>query len=213
MVLARRTTAALVFAVLAAGCSTLPADGTARGEVLYKNCVPCHGADGLGKPEITVPQIAGLPAWYVSAQLTKYQHGMRGAHGKDQEGLRMRPMSRTLKSEGDVKSVAAYVATLPFEKAAATVKDGDATRGQAAFATCTACHGADGAGNETLNAPPIRQLQDWYVVSQLHKFKAGIRAYDPADASGAQMKAIAGGIADEAAMKDLAAYLHTLPAK
>lgn len=212
MVLARRTTVALALAVLAAGCSAIPAEGTARGEVLYKNCAPCHGADGLGQPDITVPQIAGLPAWYVTAQVTKYQNGLRGAHADDQEGLRMRPMSRTLKSEKDVQAVAAYVATLPHAKREATVHDGDVAKGQVAFATCSACHGADGAGNETLNAPPIRQLQDWYVVKQLGKFKSGVRAYDPADATGAQMKAIAGGIADEAAMKDLAAYLQTLPA-
>ncbi len=211
MVLAQRITAALVLAVAAAGCSTIPADGTARGEVLYKNCVPCHGTDGHGKPEITVPQIAGLPVWYVTAQLNAYKSGMRGAHGKDQEGLRMRPMSRTLKTTNDVEAVAAYVAAMPHSRDAASVQ-GDVAKGQAAFATCSACHGADGKGNETLKAPPIAQLQDWYVVKQLGKFKGGIRAYDPADASGAQMKAIAGGVADEAAMMDLAAYLQTLPA-
>ncbi len=211
MVLAHRFTAALVLAVASAGCSTMPAEGTARGEVLYQNCAPCHGADGHGQPDITVPQIAGLPVWYLTAQLTSYKNGMRGAHAQDQEGLRMRPMSRTLKSQTDIDAVAAYVATLPYTRASAAVV-GDVAKGQAAFATCSACHGADGKGNEVLKAPPIAQLQDWYVVKQLAKFKGGVRAYDPADASGAQMKAIAGGIADEAAMMDLAAYIQTLPA-
>jgi len=88
---------------------------------------------------------------------------------------------------------------------------GDVAKGQAAFALCAACHGADGSGNEAMKAPPLRQLDDWYVVSQIGKFKTGVRAYDPADTTGTMMKGIAGSVADEAAMRDLAAYIHTLP--
>ena len=124
----------------------------------------------------------------------------------------MRPMSRTLKSAADVDAVSKYVASLPHAKATATVK-GDASKGQAAFATCTACHGADGSGNEALKAPPIRQLEDWYVVLELGKFKHGVRGYSADDTQGTQMAGIATGIADEEAMKDLAAYIQTLPAK
>lgn len=214
MDLARRTVTLLAsIAAVSSGCSAIPADGVARGEVLFQNCSQCHGADGRGDSLVPAPQIAGLPAWYVSAQLTHFQGGIRGAHQDDVAGLKMRPMSRTLKSAKDVEAVAAYVASLPYDKPGATVAGGDSTKGQAAFATCTACHGADGAGNETLKAPPIRQLEDWYIVSQLGKFKDGIRGYSPADIPGAQMRGIAQGISDEVAMRDLAAYIHTLPAK
>jgi cytochrome c553 len=125
----------------------------------------------------------------------------------------MRPMSRTIKSAADVDLVAKYVESLPHEKFPATVAGGDAAKGKDAFATCAACHGADGAGNEQLKAPPIRQLQDWYVVLELGKFKNKIRGYSADDVQGTQMAGIAGGIADEATMKDLAAYIQTLPAK
>lgn len=214
MVLARRTMAALALCAAAApGCSTVPADGVARGEALYKNCAQCHGADGRGSDLVPAPQIAGLPEWYVAAQVTHFQSGIRGAHADDVGGLKMRPMARTLKSEKDVQVVAAYVASMPYEKPASSGVTGDAEKGKAAFATCSACHGADGAGNEGMKAPPIRQLNDWYVVSQLGKFKHGVRAYHPSDATGATMAGIAKGIADDAAMHDLAAYIQTLPAK
>ena len=218
MVLARRPLARLALLALAfagpvlPGCASLPADGVARGEALYKNCVQCHMADGQGSELMHAPQIAGLPAWYITAQVTHFQHGVRGAHPDDQAGLKMRPMSRTLKSDTDVALVAEYVASLPHVKKAARV-EGDAAKGQAAFATCAACHGADGAGNEALKAPPIRQLEDWYIALQLGKFKAGVRGYDPSDAQGNQMGGIAKGLADTSAMNDLAAYVQTLPAQ
>ena len=210
---ARSTVALAAVAVLAAsGCQTLPESGVARGEVLFQNCAPCHGADGNGSTLVWAPQIAGLPAWYVETQLTHFQNGLRGAHPDDVEGLKMRPMSRTIKSEADNKVVAEYVATLPHARNGASVT-GDAAKGQAAYGVCTACHGPDGAGNEALKAPPIRQLDDWYVVKQLGKFKGGLRGYDGADTSGSQMAGIAKGVADEQTMRDLAAYLQTLPAQ
>lgn len=201
---------ALVLSLLAAsGCSTIPESGVARGEVLYMNCVQCHGATGNGNALVAAPQIAGLPAWYVERQVKNFQTGMRGAHPDDVAGLKMRPMSRMLKTDADIKVVAEYVASLPPVKTEATLQ-GDAAKGQAAFAVCTACHGTDGAGNESVNAPPIRNLQDWYVVTQLTKFKAGHRAYAKDDTIGASMKAMANTVPDEAAARDLAAHIHTL---
>ena len=42
-----------------------------RGGSVYKQCRPCHGPQGYGNPKIQAPSIAGLPAWYVEAQLGK----------------------------------------------------------------------------------------------------------------------------------------------
>lgn len=213
MVEARTLVAGMaLLAAALSGCQSIPQGGVARGEVLYKNCVQCHGDQGQGSPLIPAPQIAGLPAWYVEAQVLHFQNGMRGAHPDDISGLRMRPMSRTLKSDADVKVVAEYVASLPHQKTPMTVQ-GDAAKGQASYGTCSACHGADGAGNEAMKAPPIRQLDDWYLVAQLAKFKAGQRGYHADDTAGAQMRGIAAGLADEQVMRDLAAYIHTLPSK
>jgi cytochrome c553 len=198
-------------ATVATGCaSELPASGVARGEALYKNCVQCHGAEAQGDTLVNAPAIAGLPKWYLVQQVTSFQVGWRGAHAKDVEGLKMRPMSRTLKSAADVEIVAEYVASLPVNRGEATVT-GDATKGQAAYATCAACHGPGGEGNETMKAPPIRQLNDWYVVTQLRKFKEGVRAYEEADTTAGTMKAMVASVPDEAAMRDLAAYIHSLP--
>ena len=50
---------------------------------------------------------------------------------------------------------------------------------------------------------------DWYLVRQLQNFKGGIRG-GSGDSFGAQMVPMASLLADEQAMKDVAAYIGTL---
>jgi len=197
--------------LMATGCTKPDAAVTPlSGRELYASCVSCHGAAGEGNASIAAPPIAGLPAWYVEAQLVKFRTGVRGAHPDDIEGLRMRPMSRQLKDEGEVKRVAEYVASMPAVKPAKSLEGGDATAGAAAYATCLACHGPNGAGNEALKAPPIAGQADWYLLAQLKKFKAGIRGANPKDVTGAQMRPMAMTLADEQAMKNVVAHVSTL---
>ena len=194
------------------GCSTAPPPASPeRGaEVFADYCAPCHGDAAAGDHDIGAPAIAGLPVWYVTEQLHKYRDGRRGAHKDDAEGLRMRPMSRTLHDESDVDMIAAYVAGLPVNRPAATLASGDAAAGAKSYATCAACHGADGAGNEQLHAPPLTIQQDWYVERQLHKFKAGVRGVDPKDVYGNQMRPMAATLADDKAVTDVITHIHTL---
>ena len=65
-------------------------------------------------------------------------------------------------------------------------------------------------GIETMKGPPIALLEDWYIVSQLTKFKSGIRGTNPADAEGAQMRPMAMTLADDQAVKNVVAYIQTL---
>jgi len=198
-------------ALLATACSTAPAAVEPDGALLFaNNCMPCHGSTGTGTAEVAAPSIAGLPQWYVQAQVSKFRDGRRGAHFDDIAGLRMRPMSRTLFSEAEVEAVSAYVATLAIVQPPVTLEGGDAEVGKVYFATCQACHGADGKGNQTLNAPPLDHANDWYLFTQLHNFKAGIRGAEPRDTTGAQMRPMAMTLADDQAMKDVIAYIQTL---
>lgn len=191
------------------GCGEAAGEGPDRARVMFEdNCGTCHGSDGHGKKEIAAPNIASLPAWYVEAQLHKFRKGIRGAHGEDLEGLRMRPMSRTIR-ETDITPIAAYVSGLtPAPEEAERL--GTADVGKNHYAACAACHGTDGKGNEAMNAPPIGMLQSWYIESQLHKFRNGIRGAHPDDTTGQQMAPMAKTIPNEQAVTDLAAYVSTL---
>jgi cytochrome c553 len=201
---------AAITGLCAVGC--LKPDGakkTLPGHELYAACASCHGQNAEGNAKLAAPAIAGLPAWYLEAQLVKFRSGHRAYHPEDVAGLRMRPMSRQMMDMGEVKAVSAHVAGLPVQKSASTL-GGDAAAGAASYATCLACHGAKGEGNQALNAPPIAQMPDWYLLTQLKNFKAGMRGTHPEDTSGKTMQPMSMTLVDEQAMKNVIAHIGTL---
>jgi cytochrome c553 len=189
------------------------AQDTARGEELYKLCEQCHGAAGGGDPVALAPAIGGLPQWFVEAQLEKFRAGGRGTHFDDIAGMRMRPMSMWLHSEADVANVAAYVAGMPKVLPAPTLEGGNPEVGRQKYIPCIACHGVNGEGNQALNAPPLAGMSDWYQLSSLQKFKAGVRGTNPKDTTGMLMRPMSLTLADEQAIRDVIAYIATLTSK
>lgn len=194
---------------LAVGCDTAPQEGPARGEALYAYCKQCHGDAAEGIEKYKTPAIAGLPAWYLEAQLAKFRGGARGDHPDDVDGLRMRPMSRTL-GDDDLALVVEHIAALPPANPEPTLEGGDVARGKTIYATCFSCHGERGEGKREVNGPPIAGASDWYLLASLTKFRDGVRGADPQDTIGAQMRPAAIALADEQAMKDVVAYIMTL---
>lgn len=212
----RRYRTALVLIALAFGLSApAQAQNLERGRELFQLCASCHGAQGEGNALYLAPNIGGLPLWYIEGQLTKFRDGGRGMHFDDHQGMRMRPMALSLRTEhgDDLKDVAAYVAQLPVEKPAATLSGGDAARGAGHYAVCQACHGAAGEGVPATNGPPLANQDDWYLLSSIQRFKAGVRGSSPTDANGAVMRGMAAILQDEQAMKDVIAHITSLAGK
>ncbi|MBI2185521.1 MAG: c-type cytochrome [Acidobacteria bacterium] len=186
------------------GCARSSVAASISGAELFEACVPCHGAAGLG-----APAIAGLPAWYVSAQLERFQTGVRGRHADDSEGLRMQAMSRQLRSEIETTAVARHVASLPHVSSTTAIGGGDAAAGQRAYLLCASCHGVTGSGFEAGSVPPLAGMDDWYVAAQIRKFKNGMRGTMPGDAFGPVMRAVAAPLSAED-IKEIAAYVRAL---
>lgn len=201
---------AVVVSLIAFGLSgsVLAADA-GKGKAGFQVCAACHGANGEGSKDLNAPNIAGMPAWYTARQLQNFKAGIRGTNAKDVYGTQMRPMAMTLADDAAVADVSAYIASLPFAKAAPSV-EGDAENGKKLYATCAACHGASGEGMEALNSPPLAGLADWYIERQLLAYKNGIRGTDPKDSFGLQMRPMAMTLADEQAVRDVSAYIATL---
>jgi cytochrome c oxidase subunit 2 len=88
----------------------------------------------------------------------------------------------------------------------------DAAAGKSLYAVCTACHGADGGGNQALNAPHIAGQEDWYLKRQLQAFKDGVRGTAPGDVYGAQMRPMAMTLTAPDAIDNVVAYIETLEA-
>jgi cytochrome c553 len=192
------------------GCARGSVAASIAGVELFEACVPCHGAGGEGKTDLGAPAIAGLPAWYVSAQLERFQTGVRGQHGDDIEGLRMQAMSRQLRSKMETSAVARHVASLPHVTTTAAIGGGDPAAGQQAYLLCASCHGVTGSGFEAGNVPPLAGLDDWYVAAQIRKFKNDVRGTMPGDAFGPVMRAVAAPLSAES-IDQVAAYVHALP--
>jgi cytochrome c oxidase subunit 2 len=87
---------------------------------------------------------------------------------------------------------------------------GDAKAGEALYAPCLACHGPDGKGQELLKAPPIVQLDDWYIASTLRKFRSGVRGANPRDITGMQMAPMAKTLKTDDDIVNVVAYIGTL---
>jgi len=193
-----------------------------RGRFMFQTCSACHGESGEGKTigTLRLPPIAGLSAWYVETQLKNFQNGVRGAHPADTKGLLMRPMSRLLRTEDDVKAVAAHIASLPRSKSAVTVK-GDPEAGKFYYdQVCVSCHGDkfQGSPNPEIKAPSQKPLADWYMLEQLEKFAKGVRGAHPKDVEGLKMSPImkmfpqvaeAKGSTADQALKDVVAYIYS----
>lgn len=98
---------------------------------------------------------------------------------------------------------------LPALAATARAEVGMA-RGEALYAPCAACHGADAGGNRALAAPRLNHLRPVYLVAQLEKFRSGLRGGEEDTDSARQMAPMAATLPDEQALQDVAGYIASL---
>ncbi len=185
------------------------AEDNARGRALYDLCAQCHGGEAQGTELYLAPAIAGLDEWYIVSQLTVFRSGARGMNWQDVGGMRMHPMSLWLQNDEDIQAVSSYVAGMEKVNPPTVVEGGNLAQGKALYATCAACHGKAGEGNEGMNSPPLSHMSDWYLVSTLEKFKAGIRGSNPANPNAVMMRGLSNMLADDQAIKDVVSYIST----
>jgi cytochrome c oxidase subunit II len=186
-----------------------PPGDAAAGKALFGVCTACHGAQAQGNPQLNAPKLSGQGDWYLKRQLRYFKEGARGADAKDTYGKQMAPMAATLSNDAAINNVVAYIKTLPDDPSAATVA-GNVQEGQSAFRTCAVCHGADGKGNQAVNAPRLAGMSDWYLRRQLSNYKHGIRGANSKDLYGSQMAMMAAVLTSDRATDDVIAYINTL---
>ena len=86
-----------------------------------------------------------------------------------------------------------------------------ATDGAKLYAPCVACHGGKAEGNPALNAPAIAGLDAAYLERQLRNFRTSLRGAHKSDTFGAQMRAAAATLPDDASVAKVAAWISSLP--
>ncbi|MCC5887805.1 MAG: c-type cytochrome [Gammaproteobacteria bacterium] len=179
------------------------------GERHYANCIACHGVDGQGNQMLNSPAIAGMEAWYTKRQLEYFRNGARGAHADDEHGRQMVPFATIVADPTTERDLAAYIEQMPAVSVASTVQ-GDPHRGERIYRTCGACHGRDGQGLHGTNAPRLAGLDDWYQKRQLQHFQSGVRGSHSDDLYGPQMRDMSKILVNDAALRDVLAYINTL---
>ncbi|MEQ1579498.1 MAG: c-type cytochrome [Steroidobacteraceae bacterium] len=172
-------------------------------------CTLCHGTEARGNAAVRAPRLAGLAPWYLQGQIRAYQANLRGIHPTDLPGNEMRFIAATLTDEAAVDEVLVRFSKGTPTASTSTVS-GDAVRGEQLYASCAACHGGRGEGNESLKAPALAGGSDWYQLAQLRNFTQGLRGTEAADPTGQQMRAAASALPDSQAAADVVAYISTL---
>jgi cytochrome c553 len=188
------------FALLASMALVANANAAEKSDLAY--CTVCHGAHGNGNPAIRAPKISGMEPWYIRRQLEAFRDGLRGTHPDDAAGHEMQPVGVRLRDNTGIDAAIKYVAGFEPKNPPVTVV-GDAARGRNLYMTCESCHGTKGEGNQTIGAPALAARTDWYLVTQLQNFKAGLR-------ENAQMRVIVATLPDKQSIDDVVAYINTL---
>lgn len=190
-----------------ADIQALESGDPAAGRGRYTICASCHGQSGEGNADMNAPALTGLSPWYVVRQLENFRTGARGGNPADTFGAQMTAFANTL-DEKAMRDIAAYLQTLPEQAADATIT-GDSARGRRLYRTCAFCHGSNGEGQWSSNAPQLAGMNDWYLIRQLEHFREGIRGRHPDDMYGNQMVDMSQFLTDEKTIRDVVAHINT----
>lgn len=142
-----------------------------RGAKIYDTCAACHGKDGEGVSDGTVPAIGGQHFTVVAKQLVDFRTGFRA-------DPRMKHFSdvRFLAISQDIADVAAYISQLPVPERKVPTPNGTSVRGATLYAKeCARCHGESGQGNADALAPRLAAQHADYLIRQLVDTQAGYR--------------------------------------
>ena len=182
----------------------------AKAQAIVKEvCVACHGMDG-NSPTPVNPNLAGMPAQYISLQLAHFKSGLR-------VNPVMQGMAANLSAE-DMKLLGLYFSAQKPKNMAAKdasllkagqrlYRGGDTAAG---IPACSACHAPDGVGMPK-NYPRLAGQYSDYTYAQLKAFKSGERGSDKdgKDVNGKIMATIAAKMTD-GQMKAVAEYTSGL---
>lgn len=144
-----------------------------HGAQLFEACAACHGPQGLGSPDGSVPAIAGQHGSVLLKQLTDFRNDQRwNSH------MQKAAEWHHLRGAQELTDVAAYVASLPRFPTNGRGASDEASLRQGAsvyFRMCEACHGPLGQGDGLRLRPRLAGQHFNYLLRQLNDTAAGYR--------------------------------------
>lgn len=144
-----------------------------HGAALFETCAACHGRDGLGTSDGSVPAVAGQHGSVLLKQLVDFRHNQRWDE-------RMQHFSdrHHLANAQELTDVTGYIASLRrFAPRPNAVGTGEYLQQGASvyFRVCEACHRSLGQGDLLYFRPRLAGQHYQYLLKQLDDIASGAR--------------------------------------
>ncbi|MCM8527507.1 MAG: c-type cytochrome, partial [Lentisphaeraceae bacterium] len=88
----------------------------------------------------------------------------------------------------------------------AEILKGNAAKGRANATTCIGCHGTDLNGDDGRKSPALAGQSEWYIITQMQKYKHELRGADVSDVNAIAMRDVSSKLSSQQ-MADVAAYI------
>jgi cytochrome c553 len=165
----------IVMALLLAACSgehepvAVAVDADAGRLIAEANCSGCHALDGSGK-SAEIPNLAAQPAEYLVESMHAYREG-------DRHHAALQDLIAGF-DESDIRNIAAFFSSQPpIPPAPVQARDDSAYReGAEVAASCTRCHGENGAST-TPGIPSLAGQQPVYLIMSTQEYADGSRGH------------------------------------
>lgn len=134
-----------------------------HGEEIFETCAACHGSNGAGQSDGTVPAIAAQHYRVIAGELVKFRHA-----GRRDERMEHFADEHHLSGPQDIADIAAYVSRLPPTPSLGHGSGQYADLGAGIYRRqCASCHGMTAEGNDRNSYPRLAGQHYAYLLRQL----------------------------------------------
>jgi cytochrome c553 len=163
-------------------------------------CSICHQNSEMQRG----PNLFGLNADYLVLQMEKFKVGIRGINPKNRSAELMASAKSVLPEGERLRILGAWLSAQQAPEFVYNLK-GKSAVGKDLAQSCLACHRQKGL----YPMPELLDLEPWYLLDQLRKFKQGWRGGHRDDLGGKIMQSAVQPFSD-AELKKIVLYLQSL---
>jgi len=146
-----------------------------HGRILFDTCAACHGANGAGASDGTVPAVAAQHFRVVVHELVSFRH-----EGRSEPRMVHFTDEHHLSGVQDIADVAAHISALPPTRSSGPGRGEAIKQGAQVYAQrCASCHGKAGEGNNVKRYPRLAGQHSEYLLDQLQEAVESRRPHFP----------------------------------
>jgi cytochrome c553 len=139
-----------------------------NGQEVYEVCSACHLEDGMGRPDGSLPVVAGQHEKVLVKQMIDIRTGHR-------DNPTMYPFAQGMEPQ-DISDSAAYMARLKLKTTNGKGSGKEVKRGAELYKKdCLSCHKDNGVGDQAKFVPLLTAQHYEYTMRQMEEMQAGKR--------------------------------------